>query len=42
MKKKYIEPEFFLTVLYNDVIVMSAGDVDGDIIGWDPEGEGWN
>ena len=42
MKKKYFEPEFILSSQNNDVIVMSAGDVDGDIIGWDPDGEGWN
>lgn len=41
MKKKYFEPEFHLLSELCNVIVMSAGDVDKDIIGWDPEGEGF-
>ncbi len=39
-KKKYYEPDLrLITVL--DVIVVSDGDVDGDIIGWDESDEGF-
>ena len=43
MKKKYyLTPDYrFYNLSGSDVIVMSEGDVDGDIIGWDPEGEGF-
>lgn len=43
MKKKYyLTPDYWVyTFGDNDVVVMSLGDVDKDIIGWDPEGEGF-
>ena len=43
MKKKYyLTPDYRFYILSDSgVVVMSEGDVDGDIIGWDPEGEGF-
>ena len=41
MKKEYLSPEFFVEPydLYDSLL--NSGDVDGDIIGWDPDAEGF-